>query len=114
MLRADVGGALEVGDGPRHADDAEIGAHGESHLGHQALQRAPAVLVQRAELLDLPGAHLGVGGGTVRREALRLREARLEHPRRHGLAALGLPGVQDFLGRDRMHPDMQVYTIKNN
>ena len=104
MCGTDVLRALEVRDRAGDLDDAEVGAHGEAQLGHQPLQRGPAGLAQRAEALDLLEVHLRVGRGGARREAVLLHDARLEHPRRHGLARLRLLRIDDAVGRHRVHP----------
>ena len=110
----DVHGALEVGDGAGDLDDAEVGAHREAHLGHEPLQHFPAGFAQRAEAFDLLDAHLRVGGGGVRLEAVLLPDACLQHPRRNDLARFRLLRPPDAFGGHGVHPDMDVYTIKNN
>src|SRR5262249_61840397 len=63
-----VGAPVEVGDGPRHAQDAVVRPRRQAQLLHRLSQQALARLVQRAVPAQLPATHLRVEAVAVRPE----------------------------------------------
>src|ERR1700735_5190003 len=72
MVRLDLGGAFQIGNGAGHAQDAVMGPSRQTETLHRRLQKLPPRTVQHAELPQLPAAHARVETDVARTESLAL------------------------------------------
>ncbi len=68
-------GAVQVGDGAGHAEDAVVGAGGEAEAFHGGVEKFLAGFVEDAELAELPAGHAAIEAGAVGAEAVALAGA---------------------------------------
>ena len=91
MLGADVGLAVEVGDGAGELYDAVVGAGGKAETLHGHLEEAGAGIVEPAVLFEQGGGHLGIAmDAGIGGEALALDGAGGDHARLDGGAGLAV------------------------
>src|SRR5271166_2980787 len=81
VLRLDLVGAFEIGDGAGDAENLVVSPGRQTKLFHGGLEDAHGLGLERAELADLAWGHPAVDGGTVGMgaEPLGLTAARFEH-----------------------------------
>ena len=79
MQGADVGAAVEVGDGAGNAKHFVVRPGRKAHLGHRILQQVLALVVQRAKLPGLAVRHVGVVTRRAAVESGRLGRAGCGH-----------------------------------
>src|SRR5690242_9669399 len=60
MFRRDLGGVIQVGDGPSDFEDAVVGAGTEPHAPDRDFQSSLTSVIQRAKLAQLRFRNVGV------------------------------------------------------
>src|SRR5262245_53994860 len=79
MALADLGAVVEVGDGPRHPQDAIVRAGRQAELVHRGFQQLAPAFFEHAVLAQLPRGHAAVEHRHVLAEARLLHLAGVTH-----------------------------------
>ena len=102
----------QIGDGPRHLENAGVAAGGKGQAVGDQLQEPPPLFIQTAETADVAGLHLRVAVQAEFRQPLSLNGAGRLHPgtdRRRGFA---LGGIGEIAMGDPGHLDLQVDAVE--
>jgi len=103
--------SLDIGDRPRHFQDAVIGAGGKAEPVHGRLHQGRAGLIDPAVLADMTRLHLGIGVDAVAGEPPLLDSAGAGHAaanrRRRFAQSIG----GDLVELDGRHFDMNIDAV---
>jgi len=102
----------QVGDGPRHLEDAGVGADGESEAVGDHLEPLLALLVDGAEAADVPRLHLGIGVQAEGAQAAELEFAGAVDAVADRPACFSVARIGELLVADAGDLDVQVDAVE--
>jgi len=112
MVQRNRVGAVEVGDGARHFQDAVVGARRKRQLVDGVFQKLVRAAVELAVRAQVPGSHLRVAGDAVVAEALHLALAATQHPLAHARRAFARLLGHQLLRTEARHFDVDVNAVE--